>query len=450
MAKVILTVRGPGGRREMPLSADRLTVGRGESADLQIEDEGLSRVHASINRQDDRVWVLDEGSTNGSFLNGVRVAPTGTALQNGDRIEIGHDTIITVSIAGAEQPSSDGAMPAWAPTNRPLVIAAAAAAILVVLIAIVVSPRLFTSSGNRVARNERSTNSARESDEVSNEDMGGNSTSGGADQMANANSPALEIRTRNANDQVAPRKRYLQMSDQERLEFIDREARRVSMLISNRAYVFNDDVLRYIKKYVDGYASRAGNRSTRLWGEDLESVFQRAHGYAPIIIRSFNARGVPPAVGLYIVMIETEYHNIRSENSAGAAGLFQFIGPTARGYGVDPADRTDVDKMAPAAARYLAERIAEFGPDAMSVALAIAGYNRSPDSVRRDLQDVVNSENKERSFWTLVANSDKLDHWFQNENVKYVPKFFAAAIVGENPWAFGLTMNPLSTYSQAE
>jgi membrane-bound lytic murein transglycosylase D len=196
------------------------------------------------------------------------------------------------------------------------------------------------------------------------------------------------------------------------------------------------------------YSARVGNRSTRLWGEDLETLFKRAQGYSPVIIRSFNARGVPPAVGLYLVMIETEYHNIRTENFAGAMGLFQFIAPTARAYGVDPADRCDVDKMAPAAARYIAERIAEFGPDAMSVALAIAGYNRSPDSVRRDLKDVLDSENKERSFWTLVANSDKLDHWFQNENVKYVPKFFAAAIVGENPWAFGLEMNPLSTYTQ--
>jgi hypothetical protein len=86
----------------------------------------------------------------------------------------------------------------------------------------------------------------------------------------------------------------------------------------------------------------------------------------------------------------------------------------------------------------------------MSVALGIAGYNRSPDSVRRDLNDVVNSKNQERSFWTLVANSDKLDRFFQNENVKYVPKFFAAAIVGENPWAFALDMNPLSTYAGNE
>ena len=84
----------------------------------------------------------------------------------------------------------------------------------------------------------------------------------------------------------------------------------------------------------------------------------------------------------------------------------------------------------------------------MSVALAIAGYNRSPDSVRRDLHDVLNSENKERSFWTLVANSNKLDHYFQGENIKYVPKFFAAAIVGENPWMFGIQMQPLSTYAE--
>ena len=178
-------------------------------------------------------------------------------------------------------------------------------------------------------------------------------------------------------------------------------------------------------------------------------MFARAREeYAPSIIRSFNARGVPPVVGLYLVVVETEYHNIRSENSAGAAGLFQFIGPTAQGYGVDPSERTNVSKMAPAAAAYMSDRIAEFGPDSMSVALAIAGYNRSPDSVRRDLRDVLNSENKERSFWTLVANSDKLDHYFQGENIKYVPKFFAAAIVGENPWAFGIQMQPLSTYTE--
>jgi hypothetical protein len=239
------------------------------------------------------------------------------------------------------------------------------------------------------------------------------------------------------------------MNQDEQLAFIEKEARHVSLMMGNRSYAFNDDVLRYIKQYVDGYARRVGNNSSKLWGEDLRSMFARAREqFAPYIIRSFNARGVPPVVGLYLVVVETEYHNITSENAAGAAGLFQFIGPTARGYGVDPSERTNVSKMAPAAAAYMADRIAEFGTDSMSVALAIAGYNRSPDSVRRDLHDVLNSENKERSFWTLVANSNKLDHYFQGENIKYVPKFFAAAIVGENPWVFGIQMQPLSTYAE--
>jgi hypothetical protein len=238
------------------------------------------------------------------------------------------------------------------------------------------------------------------------------------------------------------------MTQGEQDEFVYAQAGNISRMMSNREYVFTDDVLPYIKKYVDAYARRVGNHSSALWGEDLTSLFGRARRVAPDIIREFNTRGVPKVVGLYIPMIESEYRECLT-SPVGAKGLFQFMPETARGYGVDPADRCDVRKMAPAAAKYLKDRIAEFGSDAMSVALGIAGYNRSPDSVRRDLNDVVNSENKERSFWTLVANSEKLDRFFQNENIKYVPKFFAAAIVGETPWAFGLEMNSLSSYTQS-
>jgi hypothetical protein len=243
-----------------------------------------------------------------------------------------------------------------------------------------------------------------------------------------------------------PRKSYLKMTEEEQNEFIYVQARNVSRMMSNREYVFTDDVLPYIKKYVDGYARRVGNSSTAIWGEDLTFLFSRARRVAPDIIREFNARGTPKVVGLYIPMIESEYRECLT-SPVGAKGLFQFMPATARGYGVDPEDRCNVKRMAPAAAKYIKDRMTEFGSDAMSVALGIAGYNRSPDSVRRDLSDVLNSRNKERSFWTLIANSEKLDHYFQNENVKYVPKFFAAAIVGENPWAFGLQMNPLSTYT---
>jgi hypothetical protein len=264
---------------------------------------------------------------------------------------------------------------------------------------------------------------------------------------------ALETISKQADANFIPpesAKLYLQMSEEEQYEFIEQRARHVSRMIGSGTYEFSKPSISYIKQYVDAYARRVGNGSKATWGEDLNYMFGRAQRYAPVIIRAFNGRRIPPAIGLYLVAVETEYTNFAQENEAGAAGLFQFIPSTAEAYGVPANQRTNVDKMSKAAAHYVADRIAEFGTDPMSVALCIAGYNRSPDSVRSDLQSVLNSSNKERSFWTLVTNSNKLDKWFQGENIKYVPKYFAAAVVGETPWAFGLTMKqPLSTCTGA-
>jgi hypothetical protein len=45
-----------------------------------------------------------------------------------------------------------------------------------------------------------------------------------------------------------------------------------------------------------------------------------------------------------------------------------------------------------------------------------------------------------------AAASSKLDPTFQNENVYYVPRFFSAAIIRENPASFGLQSQPLSAH----
>ena len=85
----------------------------------------------------------------------------------------------------------------------------------------------------------------------------------------------------------------------------------------------------------------------------------------------------------------------------------------------------------------------------MSVPLAIGSYNSGEGGLSTNLKNALEAnETQERSFWTLVANADKLSKQFQLENVKYVPKFFAAAIVGENPRDFGLNLQPLSTYAK--
>ncbi|HEY6332459.1 MAG TPA: transglycosylase SLT domain-containing protein, partial [Blastocatellia bacterium] len=234
----------------------------------------------------------------------------------------------------------------------------------------------------------------------------------------------------------------------EQADYIDKEARHIAFMIGQRPCTFTPEVLKLIKYWVDAYAGRVGNNKTGLWREDLRTVFKRGTQYTPTIIREFRKRNINSVIGVYIPMIETEYNNICYENSAGAMGLFQFTAPTARAFGVEPAERCDVDKMSVAAAEYIAERLSEFGTDAVGVSLSIAGYNRRPDSVRRDLYNTIDPNNRERSFWTLVANKAKLDQWFQTENVMYVPRFFAAAIIGENPWDFGIDLNQLSSYSE--
>ncbi len=67
--EVTLIIHSVDGAREVPLTGSRLTLGRTEPADVVINDQSLSRVHASINRDGDRVWIIDEGSTNGSLVN---------------------------------------------------------------------------------------------------------------------------------------------------------------------------------------------------------------------------------------------------------------------------------------------------------------------------------------------------------------------------------------------
>lgn len=89
--------------------------------------------------------------------------------------------------------------------------------------------------------------------------------------------------------------------------------------------------------------------------------------------------------------------------------------------------------------------MAELGEDSQSVTLVLISYNRGAEWVRDSLRQLRGTKNYARNFWTMLANSETLDEGFRNETAGYVPSFFAAAIIGENPEVFGLQMPPLST-----
>lgn len=65
-------------------------IGRDEAADFQIKyDNNVSRKHARFTRDDSgTVWMEDLGSTNGSFVNNVRISAK-TAVNNGSTIIVG-------------------------------------------------------------------------------------------------------------------------------------------------------------------------------------------------------------------------------------------------------------------------------------------------------------------------------------------------------------------------
>ena len=242
-------------------------------------------------------------------------------------------------------------------------------------------------------------------------------------------------------------KRYSRMSEGEQLAFVDVQANRISTMMGDRPVKLNQDALGAIKRYVDRYVTQHGSGKPRT--ESLSDIYARAPAYVPLIARSFAARKVPVIIGIYLPMIESAYRNCY-ENSIGAKGLYQFMPQTAKHYGVAHGEMCDVEKMTPAAAQYIADHMAELGDDAESMTLVLLSYNTGAQWVRDTLRELRATDNYERNFWTILANRDKLNWTFQNESAGYVPSFFAAAIIGENPGAFALSTPALSTLANSE
>ena len=245
---------------------------------------------------------------------------------------------------------------------------------------------------------------------------------------------------------VTPGKQYVDMSRAERLVFVGEQARRIAREMSGNEYEFTADFERDIQKVVTQYAERLGKTEKQRGGKsDLRLTLERGRTHAPALIAAFRARNVSPIIGLYLPFIESEYKNLDTPTPMGALGMYQFLPSTGERYGLSVEELLDVGKSADAAARYIADSIQVFVNDPMKEALAVLAYNRGADKTSRELKVVLNEQNKRCSICALTADRSKRDEAFRSESVFYVPAFFAAAIIGENPQTFGLQMQPLSS-----
>jgi hypothetical protein len=90
------------GRRH-PLSKARTVIGRGSDADITLADAGTSRKHVEILWDGERAMVRDLGSTNGTQLNGRKVAEA--PLPPDSTVTIGRTNIVFRVVAQAAAPS---------------------------------------------------------------------------------------------------------------------------------------------------------------------------------------------------------------------------------------------------------------------------------------------------------------------------------------------------------
>lgn len=83
--------------QRIPLRLGTTSVGRDEKADITVDDRGLSRVHFEIAWNGEAAAIRDALSTNGTFVDGVRI--TEVALSSGSVISAGRTELTFELIA---------------------------------------------------------------------------------------------------------------------------------------------------------------------------------------------------------------------------------------------------------------------------------------------------------------------------------------------------------------
>jgi pSer/pThr/pTyr-binding forkhead associated (FHA) protein len=75
---------------KISLDAPRIVIGRGEGCEIRLPDPSVSHRHASIRQRGSDYVVVDEGSTNGTFVGPVRLSPQAPRMvRSGELLRVG-------------------------------------------------------------------------------------------------------------------------------------------------------------------------------------------------------------------------------------------------------------------------------------------------------------------------------------------------------------------------
>jgi pSer/pThr/pTyr-binding forkhead associated (FHA) protein len=277
MLEVILTYPTDEGSREIALADGKVSFGRGSEADYRFGDDGLSRLHATVHREGDNVWILDENSTNGSFVNGERVKPNGTILYNGDKIKIGHYTTLTIRIGSAQPALKDSAersnmaaaSGAGAPPGFPVFIPLALAgfALLVISISVIfIGYKAFGSNGGgpEIAEEtpyetptpEDNKNDNKNSGKTPKPTASAENSPGGSGTTETIANTTVEVKN-DGTTVVLPKGKYQDMSEDDKNRYIAVKSEKIARIIGNqKSDPIPAEAVQEIKRFLAGYVSR--------------------------------------------------------------------------------------------------------------------------------------------------------------------------------------------------
>ena len=207
-------------------------------------------------------------------------------------------------------------------------------------------------------------------------------------------------------------------------DFVTNEIRRLMAELGAEVYSVPPEFTERAKHYIDQYQGANHTLMERALGESAPQM--------NLLRQVMEENHLPPDL-VYVPLVESALGH--DDSSAGAAGLWQFTPTTAKAYGLrvdgQVDERKDVLKATRAACRYLRELILDFGAGS-SVMLALAAYDLGPTKVRQAILKNVQDPIKQRNFWYLYRTRS-----LPAETREYVPKVMAAIIIGRNPAHFG-------------
>ena len=187
---------------------------------------------------------------------------------------------------------------------------------------------------------------------------------------------------------------------------------------------------------------------------EFEETLSRAGLYSDMIRGKLRARGMPEEL-VYLAMIESGFlTNARSHVLA--TGMWQFMDPTARAYGLQidgyVDERRDPVRATDAALQYLSDLYQQYGswylaaaaynagPTRVSLALARrSGVRAGNENLHRAGEGNLYGEGDENLYWEIVDHLPK-------ETAQYVPRLLAATYLARYADRFDLDVTLADPY----